>query len=54
MDKWREVIWPSQALSPFAYLEWGREGWWKPFLASGGKMNISEGDRQPPLHKLPE
>lgn len=42
MDKWREVIWPSHALSPFAHLEWGREGWWKPFLASGGKMNISE------------
>ena len=55
MDQRREVIWPIHALSLFVHLEMGgRGGWWKPFLASGGEMNVSEGDREPPLYNLPE
>lgn len=52
MDKRREVIRPSRALSPLVHPEWGREG--KPFLASGGERNLSEGDRQAPFYSLPE
>lgn len=44
----------GDALSPFVQLEWRREGQWKPFLPSGGEMNVSEGDRETPLHNLPE